>query len=151
MIAGFNKILFKKYYKKIEELIYTVNNFSSDDYNKFYRGPLTLNFKNYVQDPNFGVEYYQNINNSKISLNIHAESMGNTAANIRLFEITGMQSCLLTEDFENLSDLFEKDHEVITQPLNFVASSNAISYCNAKPIFIDVDMDTMGLSPDTHI
>jgi len=114
MIAGFNKILFKKYYKKIEELIYTVNNFSSDDYNKFYRGPLTLNFKNYVQDPNFGVEYYQNINNSKISLNIHAESMGNTAANIRLFEITGMQSCLLTEDFENLSDLFEKDHEVIT-------------------------------------
>ena len=42
----------------------------------------------------------------------------------------------------------DKDHEVITQPLNFVASSNAISYCNAKPIFIDVDMDTMGLSPD---
>ena len=42
----------------------------------------------------------------------------------------------------------DKDHEVITQPLNFVASSNAISYCNAKPIFIDVDMDTMGLSPN---
>ena len=42
----------------------------------------------------------------------------------------------------------DKDHEVITQPLNFVASSNAINYCNAKPIFIDVDMDTMGLSPN---
>jgi len=42
----------------------------------------------------------------------------------------------------------DKDHEVITQPLNFVASSNAISYCNAKPIFIDVDVDTMGLSPN---
>ena len=39
------------------------------------------------------------------------------------------------------------DNEVITQPLNFVASCNAISYCNAKPIFVDVDMDTMGLSP----
>lgn len=39
------------------------------------------------------------------------------------------------------------DDEVITQPLNFIASCNAISYCNAKPIFIDVDMDTMGLSP----
>lgn len=37
--------------------------------------------------------------------------------------------------------------EVITQSLNFVASCNAISYCNAKPIFIDVDKDTMGLSP----
>ena len=41
----------------------------------------------------------------------------------------------------------EEDNEVITQPLNFIASCNAISYCNAKPIFIDVDRDTMGLSP----
>ena len=41
----------------------------------------------------------------------------------------------------------EQNDEVITQSLNFVASCNAISYCNAKPIFIDVDKDTMGLSP----
>ena len=41
----------------------------------------------------------------------------------------------------------EEDNEVITQPLNFIASCNAISYCNAEPIFIDVDRDTMGLSP----
>ena len=41
-----------------------------------------------------------------------------------------------------------QDDEVITQPLNFVASCNAISYCKAKPIFIDVDRSTMGLSPD---
>ena len=37
--------------------------------------------------------------------------------------------------------------EVITQPLTFVATCNAISYCNASPVFIDVDKDTMGLSP----
>ena len=37
--------------------------------------------------------------------------------------------------------------EVITQPLTFVATSNAISYCNASPVFVDVDRDTMGLSP----
>ena len=37
--------------------------------------------------------------------------------------------------------------EVITQPLTFVATVNAISYCGAKPIFVDVDLDTMGLSP----
>ena len=41
----------------------------------------------------------------------------------------------------------EQDDGVITQPLNFVASCNAISYCKARPIFIDVDKDTMGLSP----
>jgi len=36
---------------------------------------------------------------------------------------------------------------VITQPLTFVATCNAISYCDADPIFVDVDRDTMGLSP----
>ncbi len=37
--------------------------------------------------------------------------------------------------------------EVITQSLNFVASCNAITYCGANPIFLDVDKSTMGLSP----
>lgn len=41
----------------------------------------------------------------------------------------------------------EKDTEVITQALTFVATANAIAYNNAHPIFLDVDMDTMGLSP----
>ncbi|MHA1384779.1 MAG: LegC family aminotransferase [Candidatus Helarchaeota archaeon] len=38
--------------------------------------------------------------------------------------------------------------EVITQPLTFVATANAISHCGAKPVFIDVDLDTMGMSPE---
>jgi perosamine synthetase len=37
--------------------------------------------------------------------------------------------------------------EVITQPLTFVATCNAIHYCGAQPVFVDVDRDTMGLSP----
>ena len=41
----------------------------------------------------------------------------------------------------------ENDDEVITQPLTFIATANAISYCGAHPVFIDVDRDTMGLSP----
>jgi len=40
-----------------------------------------------------------------------------------------------------------QNSEVITQPLTFVATCNAVSYCGAQPIFIDVDKDTMGLSP----
>jgi aminotransferase in exopolysaccharide biosynthesis len=36
---------------------------------------------------------------------------------------------------------------VITQPLTFVATCNAIAYCNAEPVFIDVDRHTFGLSP----
>jgi perosamine synthetase len=38
--------------------------------------------------------------------------------------------------------------EVITQSLTFVATCNAINYLGAKPIFIDVDKDSMGLSPE---
>jgi perosamine synthetase len=40
-----------------------------------------------------------------------------------------------------------KNDEVITQPLTFVATCNAISYCGANPVFVDVDRETMGLSP----
>jgi perosamine synthetase len=37
--------------------------------------------------------------------------------------------------------------EIITQALTFIATINAIIYNGASPIFIDVDLDTMGLSP----
>lgn len=37
--------------------------------------------------------------------------------------------------------------EVLTQALTFVATANAIAYNNALPVFLDVDFDTMGLSP----
>ena len=40
----------------------------------------------------------------------------------------------------------ESDNEVITQPLTFIATCNAIAYCNASPVFVDVDRDTMGMS-----
>ena len=42
----------------------------------------------------------------------------------------------------------KENDEVITQALTFVATANAIAYNNAHPIFIDVDLDTMGLSPN---
>lgn len=40
-----------------------------------------------------------------------------------------------------------QDDEVITQSLTFVATCNAVSYTKASLIFIDVDLDTMSLSP----
>ena len=41
----------------------------------------------------------------------------------------------------------KNNDEVITQALTFVATANAIVYNNAVPVFLDVDLDTMGLSP----
>ena len=43
----------------------------------------------------------------------------------------------------------EKNTEVITQPLTFVATCNSIKYRSADPIFIDIDFDTMGMSPSS--
>lgn len=41
----------------------------------------------------------------------------------------------------------KRDDEVITQPLTFIATANAIAYTGANPVFIDVDKDTLGISP----
>lgn len=42
----------------------------------------------------------------------------------------------------------EKGDEVITTPFTFVATSNAILYTGAKPVFVDIDEDTFNLNPD---
>ena len=39
------------------------------------------------------------------------------------------------------------NHEVISQALTFIATANSIAYTGAKPIFVDVDRDTLGMSP----
>ena len=41
----------------------------------------------------------------------------------------------------------EQNTEVITQALTFVATGNSITYCNAIPVFLDVDRESMGLCP----
>ncbi|AHC16491.1 LegC family aminotransferase [Salinispira pacifica] len=43
----------------------------------------------------------------------------------------------------------EVGDEVITQALTFVATTNAIHYAHAHPVFVDVDRDTMGMSPES--
>lgn len=42
----------------------------------------------------------------------------------------------------------EREDEVLTQALTFIATCNALSYIGAHPVFVDVDRSTMGLSPD---
>ncbi|OQY05514.1 MAG: aminotransferase DegT [Bacteroidetes bacterium 4572_117] len=45
----------------------------------------------------------------------------------------------------------KNNDEVITQPLTFIATANAINYCNAKSVFVDVDKENMGLSAEKLI
>lgn len=38
--------------------------------------------------------------------------------------------------------------EVITSPITFVASSNSVLYCKGKPVFADVQKDTVNINPE---
>ena len=42
-----------------------------------------------------------------------------------------------------------RDHEVITQPLTFVATANAISHCGAIPVFVDVETTSLSMCPQS--
>ena len=42
----------------------------------------------------------------------------------------------------------QRDDEVITQALTFIATCNAVTYTGAHPVFVDVDRDTLGMSPE---
>lgn len=42
----------------------------------------------------------------------------------------------------------QREDEVLTQALTFVATCNAITYTGAKPVFLDVDERSLGLSPE---
>ena len=73
----------------------------------------------------------------------------------RLAEYTGARYAVATSSGTSALHIalllagVERDTEVITQPLSFIATCNAISYCGATPIFVDVDKDTLGLSPES--
>jgi spore maturation protein CgeB len=61
----------------------------------------------------FGIEMYQILADSKITFNNHIDAAGAYAANIRLFEATGVGTCLLTDWKPNLHTLFDLDREVV--------------------------------------
>jgi hypothetical protein len=73
----------------------------------------------------YGLDYYSVLRRSRVSLNIHADSSPRFASNIRLFEATGVGSCLLTDWKPNLGHLFEVDREVVAYRSAEECRSNA--------------------------
>ncbi|MDD4082757.1 MAG: glycosyltransferase [Sphaerochaetaceae bacterium] len=65
-----------------------------------------LDLSSIVHPPVFGINMYNLIKRSKVALNIHADSSDKFASNIRLFEVTGVGACLLTDYKENMPNLF---------------------------------------------
>lgn len=76
--------------------------------------PNLPHLKKYLRPGVFGMEMFQTLRNSKVSLNSHIDASPRSASNMRMFEATGVGSCLLTDSKDNLSDLFEENREVVT-------------------------------------
>jgi perosamine synthetase len=68
-------------------------------------------------------------------------------------EITGAKFAIATVNGTNALHMalimagVDRDDEVISQSLTFIATCNAISYLCASPVFVDVDKDSLGMSP----
>lgn len=60
----------------------------------------------------WGVEMYQALRASRLTLNSHIDMAGREAGNARLFEATGVGTFLLTDFKDNLHTLFDEGREV---------------------------------------
>lgn len=66
-----------------------------------------------AKPPLYGIEMFKALSKSRIGFNVHSEAAGDYAANVRIFEVTGVGSCLLTDWKKNMHELFEEDKEVV--------------------------------------
>lgn len=76
--------------------------------------PLPRRIRKQLAPPLFGMSMYSQMRQSRVSLNTHGDVSQQEANNLRLWEATGVGSCLLTDAKANLSELFEVDAEVVT-------------------------------------
>jgi hypothetical protein len=70
--------------------------------------------KDRLSQPVFALDMYRVLAQSMVTLNQHIDVSRGSASNLRLFEATGVGTCLLTDWKSNLPDFFELDREVVT-------------------------------------
>jgi spore maturation protein CgeB len=61
----------------------------------------------------FGIEMYSKLATTLVALNTHISKAGDEAANIRMFESTGLGCCLLTDKKNNIKDFFSEDEVLV--------------------------------------
>lgn len=76
----------------------------------YYSGKML----NSAKPPVFGLDMYKLLTKSKLCFNIHGDIAKKCAGNVRLFEATGVGTCLITDWKENMKDLFDLENEVVT-------------------------------------
>ncbi len=105
--------------------------------------------KSIRDEPIFGKEMLERIGHYAIGFNQHGEVAGDYAANVRLFEVTGAGSLLVTDHKKNIRDLFEPDSEILTYKnqeecieklrwaINHPAESQAIALAGQQRVLRD--------------
>jgi spore maturation protein CgeB len=76
--------------------------------------PLTKILPEKCHSPVFGLKFYDLLRRSDVTLNVQVDLNKGTTANMRMFEATGVGTCLLTDKTSNLGELYEPDTEVAT-------------------------------------
>jgi hypothetical protein len=67
-----------------------------------------------IRDQLYGKSMLKEISKHAVSINIHARVAGEYAANVRMFEVTGAGSLLVTDHKNNIRDFFEPGEEILT-------------------------------------
>jgi spore maturation protein CgeB len=104
--------LFSSFLRKIK-----MDNFFSGyqflQYGKTWVDSYSYKLLKHKKPPVFGIDMFNLFNHSKIVLNFHIGISGDYAGNMRMFEATGVGSCLLTDNKKNINELFYPDSEVV--------------------------------------
>ncbi len=119
----------------------------------FIRKMYLTQGKIYLHEPHFGGNEKKYLNET-----IDSTFVSSIGKYVDLFEhmlagYTGSERAVVCVNGTNALHIammvngVKENDEVITQALTFVATPNAISYIGAKPVFVDVDKDTLGMSP----
>jgi len=104
--------LFSTFLKKmkIENLF---KNFQLLQHGKTWVDSYSDTLIKHKKSPLYGIDMFNLFLNSKIVLNFHIGVAGDYAGNMRMFEVTGVGSCLLTDNKKNMGDLFDAGSEVV--------------------------------------
>ncbi|MGB5920017.1 glycosyltransferase family protein [Arcobacter sp.] len=123
-----------KYKEKINEIVFSGNIINQVDFHNkrleliesFLNDPslnLTIygkiknsyTYKQHIlNQERFGINYYNTLTKYSICLNSHIDIAENYAGNMRMFESTGVGTCLLTDNKSNISKMFLDEEEIVT-------------------------------------
>lgn len=121
-LEPYNRILMKKILSGMVKTLDKIGlDFIFDEVKFFNKKHAEVDIKQYskkllkkVYPAVFGIDMYKVLLKSNICFNIHGDIAGKCAGNLRLFEATGIGTCLLTDWKQNMSDLFDLEKEVVT-------------------------------------